>query len=66
MRVYAQLNSSAIREASYDEDERRLEVVFHSGRRYTMDDVPLNIFEGLRDASSAGQYFNDNIKGRYA
>ena len=55
-------NLSGIR---YDENTYTLEIEFHGGRVYQYFDVPLQVFEGLRDADSHGKYFNAQIKGHY-
>lgn len=59
------LESTALRSAEYDEDEQRLEIAFASGGSYVFENVPRSVFEGLRDAHSPGQYYHQNIKGRY-
>lgn len=64
-RYEVQLTSSSLRSADYDEDSEMLNLHFVNGRSYTFFKVPLNIYEGLRDARSPGQYFNQEIKGRY-
>ncbi len=65
-REVVDLSSSALRSASYDEDSERLEIAFTSGSSYTFHGVPRNVFEGLRDSGSPGQYYHQNIKGRYS
>lgn len=62
-RESAQLSSSVLSAAGYDADTRTLDITFRSGRTYTFPNVPETIWEGLRDAPSAGQYFNEQIKG---
>lgn len=59
------LQSTFLRTAEYDDETQRLEIVFANGQNYTFERVPQNVFEGLRDAGSAGQYYHANIKGRY-
>lgn len=61
------LQSSLIRRIVFDEDANRLEVAFRaSGLRYVYEGVPRAVFDALGRAASAGRFFNDNIKGRYA
>ena len=60
------LNSSAIRAADYDSASRRMYLWFTNNGPYTFFGVPENIFRGLISASSAGSYYNSNIKGRYS
>jgi hypothetical protein len=62
---HVQLQSTALRSASYDVDIGELVVGFTTGSSYTFSNVPQNIFEGLRDSPSPGQYYHQNIKGRY-
>jgi len=59
------VDSSSIASIGYDEDSQTLQVEFHNGSNYQYFDIPQAIFEGLRDAASAGQYLNQNIKGAY-
>jgi len=42
-----------------------LEIVFQTGRVYHYQDVPPTIDEGLRRATSRGEYFNENIRDRF-
>ncbi|MBI5214410.1 MAG: KTSC domain-containing protein [Ignavibacteriae bacterium] len=60
-----QVDSTNISSIGYDEDSNTLEIEFHSGAVYQYFDVPLNVYEGLRDSGSKGQYFAQNIKGYY-
>jgi hypothetical protein len=46
-------------------DRRILEVLFHGGSVYQYFDVPPQIYNELRQASSVGQYINANIKGHF-
>ena len=59
------VTSSNLSRIRYDEDTCTLEIEFHSGRVYQYFDVPLQIFEELRDADSHGKFFNAQIKGHY-
>ena len=59
------LNSSAIRNVSYDELTGRLHITFNSGGTYTFYRVPPAIYHGLLDASSAGHYYHACIRGRF-
>lgn len=42
-----------------------LEVEFVNGAVYQYTGVSRETFEALRDASSVGRYFGENIKGQY-
>jgi len=59
------VDSSNISSIGYDEDSSTLEIEFHSGAVYQYFDVPLHVFQGLRDANSKGQYLAQHIKGYF-
>jgi hypothetical protein len=59
------LRSSSIAAAGYDPDTRRLEIEFVSGRSYTHEDVPPEVYESLLSAPSPGRFYNQSIKGVY-
>jgi hypothetical protein len=50
--------SSVIRAFQYDPSERRLDVRFVSGRRYSYYDVPQEIFDQMSRSPSEGEFFN--------
>ena len=64
-RVHVLLRSSTLSRAAYEEETETLDVTFKNGRTYTYEGVPKDVFEGLRDAPSAGQYFHSQIRDRY-
>ncbi len=57
--------STAIRSFYYDNEARQLFVTFVTGRKYVYDDVPADVHEAFRAASSRGGFFNTNIRGHY-
>ena len=57
--------SNVVRTFSYDASDRRLDVVFTSGRRYSYHDVPAEAFEAMRAAFSKGEFFNRHIRDRF-
>jgi KTSC domain len=59
------LNSSAISAVDYNERSLNLNITFTSGDTYTYYLVPAWKYAGLISASSAGQYFNDNIRDQH-
>ncbi len=61
----AKLSSSMIERVDYDPAARRLIVIFCGGGRYFYHEVPSAIYEGLKEAGSAGRYFNAVIRDRY-
>jgi uncharacterized protein YuzE len=63
--VWYDADSSMGRAFGYDEAERILEVAFHRTGVYRYYDVPLHVFEGLRDAESKGRYMLSHIIDMY-
>ena len=59
------LNSTVIREASYNSDSRQLVLAFQNGTTYTYANVDEAVFRGLTSADSAGRFFAANISGRF-
>lgn len=59
------VESSMMSHVGYDEDNKILSILFHSGKRYEYDGVPKTVFLGLLAADSKGAYFNENIDGTY-
>ena len=58
------VRSSNIVSVGYDIDSSVLEVEFGNGI-YQYDDVPEDIYDGLMNASSKGNYFHQHIKNEY-
>ena len=52
----------------YDDERRVLKVEFKNGSVYDYFDVPDQVFNGMKSASSVGQYLAQQVKGtfRYA
>lgn len=63
--AYRALESSSIRGVDYDEQDRTLEVYFHSYGDFRYFDVPPFLYEGLVAAKSAGVFFNTKIRDRF-
>ena len=59
------VDSSSLESIGYDEDSETLQVEFKNGGMYQYFDVPEDVFVGLRDAESIGQYLVTTIKGSY-
>jgi hypothetical protein len=57
--------SSVIHEFHYDPVERRLDILFVSGRLYSYHEVPPEVAVAMRGALSKGEYFNRHIRDRY-
>ena len=58
-------NSSNVAGFDYDKDTQVLIVEFKNGARYNYYDVPEALFEGMKGASSYGQFLAQNIKGHF-
>jgi hypothetical protein len=58
--------SSVIRSFLYDPETSELWVTFVSGRRYVYADVPQDVFDAFKAASSRGTFFNSEIRDDYA
>jgi lysyl-tRNA synthetase, class II len=58
-------HSVAINEFDYDEEKKILKIVFENGGIYQYHDIPNNIYKGLKDAPSKGQYFNQQIRDKF-
>ncbi len=58
--------SSNIEAARYDAETQELTIDFVNGGTYVYTNVPSSIAAGLEAASSPGQYFARQIKGRYS
>jgi hypothetical protein len=57
--------STVIQEIAYRAEERQLDVLFTTGRRYLFHDVPPEAAEAFRAARIKGRHFNARIRGRY-
>lgn len=62
---WSRMPSSVIHSWDYHAQEKRLDVKFTTGRRYSYHDVEPAIADGLRAASSKGEYFNTVIRDHY-
>jgi len=58
-------SSSTIKKVSYDTDNSILIIAFKSGEVYHYKNVPLNVYDEMVNASSAGKYLWANIRGKY-
>jgi KTSC domain len=65
MRYVAQLSSTALSSAEYDDELEELSLTFTSGQTFTYSNVPMTVFENLRDSRSPGQFYHQSIKGHY-
>ncbi|MBD2598379.1 KTSC domain-containing protein [Nostoc spongiaeforme FACHB-130] len=59
------INSSMAIAVGYSESDRILQVEFHNGAVYQYAEVEPETWENLHEADSVGEFFNQEIKGRY-
>ena len=59
------VQSSNLSSVGYDSENQILEIEFKKSGIYQYYKVPLNVYNGLMNASSHGEYFNAYIKGVY-
>ncbi|WP_066384109.1 MULTISPECIES: KTSC domain-containing protein [unclassified Anabaena] len=59
------VSSSMANAVGYCSDEQVLQVEFHNGAIYEYSGVEAETWEDLQSAESVGQFFNQEIKGRY-
>lgn len=62
---WIETESSNIARFAYDDTSHVLKVEFKNGGIYNYFDVPQQVFEGMRNAPSTGQYLAQQIKGTY-
>ena len=58
--------SSVIRTYHYEPAQRRLQILFTTGRRYSYFAVPPEIVEDFSAASSKGEFFNRCIRDHFS
>jgi hypothetical protein len=57
--------STALRNIFYVPAKHECWVTFVTGRRYVYADVPPDVFDAFKTASSRGAFFNREIRDRY-
>ncbi|MGW8177802.1 MAG: KTSC domain-containing protein [bacterium] len=60
-----EVSSSNIRLIGYDEANKTMGVVFHSGNLYHFFDVPKEVHDELVEAPSVGRQFNISVRDQY-
>lgn len=65
MRAFRIRQSSVIDRIAYDDEAATLCIVFRGTGTYHYFDVPAEVFDGFRHASSVGAFFNEHIKDRF-
>jgi hypothetical protein len=61
----ATVQSSALTQVAYDEQQNALRVTFRDGRVYEYSGVPLAAYHDLLRADSKGAHFNRHIRNRF-
>jgi hypothetical protein len=59
------VKSNHVSEIGYDPAERTLYVRFRSGAEYRYHEVPKDVYDNLREATSAGKFLYQQISGVY-
>ena len=59
------LDSTFLKEATYNAGSRMLTVVFKNGRTYSYQNVDKTVYDGLINARSSSRYFGTNIVGKF-
>jgi len=59
------VQSSVMTFVKFDDEAGELDITFTSGKTYRYLQVPAEIYDGLLDAESKGEFFNDNIKDAF-
>jgi hypothetical protein len=57
--------SSLISNVSYDAAAKKMTVSMSKGQTYAFTGVPQNVVTELTNATSQGQFFNQNVRGRF-
>ncbi len=57
--------SSVVAAIKYDARAARLRITFVSGKVYDYKNVPEDVYNAMRVASSKGMFLNTEIKGKY-
>lgn len=60
------VNSSNLYSVGYDFDTSTLEVEFRDGSIYQYPNVPAQVYEGLMNAGSHGQYFHRHVRNTFS
>lgn len=60
------IQSSQIQEVAYDTESSKLYVKFVRSGWYSYKGVPVELYIGLTQAPSAGRYFGQHIKTKFA
>jgi hypothetical protein len=59
------VDSTAIQSMRYYKEQRNLLVKFQNDTNYLYKDVPVKMFQKLRNSYSIGKFFNKHIKNNF-
>jgi hypothetical protein len=59
------MQSSVVAAMEYNDEAQILRITYTSGAVYDYRNVPLDVFEEMKDADSKGSFLNYKIKGKY-
>ena len=59
------VDSTAIQSMRYYKDQRNLLVKFQNDTNYLYKDVPVRLFQKMRNSYSIGKFFNKHIKNNF-
>ena len=59
------VDSTAIQSMRYYKDQRNLLVKFQNDTNYLYKDVPVKMFQKLRNSYSIGKFFNKHIRNNF-
>ena len=59
------VDSTAIQSMRYYKDQRNLLVKFQNDTNYLYKDIPVKMFQKLRNSYSVGKFFNKHIKNNF-
>ena len=58
-------NSSQVKQIDYKPEEKILEVIFLTGKKYQYLDVPQELWLKALEAESIGKFLNSEVKGKF-
>jgi hypothetical protein len=59
------VDSTAIQSMRYYKEQRNLLVKFQNNTNYLYKDVPVRLFQKMRNSYSIGKFFNKHIKNNF-
>lgn len=58
-------SSTGIISATYESSIKYLTVTFKTGKSYGYSEVPIEVWNSFKEATSKGSFFSRNIKNKY-